>query len=80
MAKVAPLFAFRDKEGVVESVRYERLTVVLINAVKEQQKHIESQQKQIDGLLNQNARQRKQIERLTKMMGSIKSQLRKGRK
>lgn len=41
VAKVAPFFAFRNKEGVVEGVRYERLNMVLINAVKQQQDQIE---------------------------------------
>ncbi len=40
VAKAAPFFAFRNKEGVVEGVKYERLNMVLINAVKEQQEQI----------------------------------------
>ena len=43
----------------------------MLNAVKEQQKHIETQQKQIDGLLNQNARQRKLISGLTRTVRAI---------
>ena len=39
--KVAPFFAFRNKEGVVEGVRYERLNMLLINAVNDQQDQIE---------------------------------------
>lgn len=57
VAKAAPFFAFRNKEGVVEGVRYERLNMVLINAVKEQQTQIEIQQKQIE---RQNATKKKQ--------------------
>ena len=47
VAKVAPSFAFTDNKGEIEGVRYERLSIVLINAVKEQQAQIESQQKMI---------------------------------
>ncbi len=57
VAKVAPFFAWRNKEGVVEGVRYERLNMVLINAVKEQQT-------QIMTLVKQNRSQQIQIEQL----------------
>ncbi len=50
VAKVAPFFASRDKDGVVEGVRYERLNMLLINAVNQQQTQIERQQQQIDAL------------------------------
>lgn len=55
--KVDPQLVFY-KEGRLEGVRYERLPVVLINAVKEQQAQIDAQQKQID-------LQQKQIHALT---------------
>ncbi len=51
VAKVAPFFAVRNKEGVVEGVRYERLNMLLINAVKEQQQIIERQNAKIDALM-----------------------------
>ena len=47
--KVEPLLVTRDNKGEVEGVKYDRVGVVLVNAVKEQQAQIESQQKQIDG-------------------------------
>jgi hypothetical protein len=43
VARAAPFFAFRNKEGAVEGVRYERLSMVLINAVNEQQQQIDDQ-------------------------------------
>ena len=50
VAKVEPLFTFHNNIGEVEGVRYERLSVVFVNAFKEQQAQIERQQKQIDEL------------------------------
>ena len=48
--KVTPLLVTHNKDGQVEGVKYDKLTVVLINAVKEQQAQIDKQQKQIDAL------------------------------
>jgi len=50
VAKVEPLLA-TYKDGRVEGVKYDRVGVILLNAVKEQQAQIEQQQKQIE-LLN----------------------------
>ncbi len=59
VAAVEPLLITRNQKGEIEGVKYDRLGVVLINAVKEQQaqiarqeKLIESQQVQIDALKN----------------------------
>jgi hypothetical protein len=41
VAKVAPSFTVTDDKGAVTGVKYERLNLLLINAVKEQQKQIE---------------------------------------
>lgn len=41
VAKAAPSFTFTDNKGEVTGVKYERLNILLINAVKEQQKQIE---------------------------------------
>ena len=50
VAKVAPSFTFTDDKGEVTGVKYERLSMLLINAIKEQQAQIEKQQSQIAGL------------------------------
>ena len=50
VAKIDPFFAFTDKAGEVQGVKYERLNILLINAVKEQQTQIQMQQRQIDQL------------------------------
>jgi hypothetical protein len=50
VAKVEPLLVTHNKAGVIEGVKYDQLSVVLINAVKEQQAQIAAQQKQIEEL------------------------------
>jgi len=55
VAKVEPLLDTHNDKGEIEGVKYDRLNVVLINAVKEQQQQIERQQKQIATLLTSNA-------------------------
>jgi hypothetical protein len=47
VAQVAPSFVFTNSKGEVTGVKYERLDIVLINAVKEQQAQIEQQQQQL---------------------------------
>jgi hypothetical protein len=42
VAKVEPLLTFTNARGEIEGVKYDQLSVVLINAVKEQQKQIET--------------------------------------
>ena len=54
VAKVAPSFAITDSKGEIAGVKYDRLNILLINAVKEQQQQIEQQQKQIATLLTSN--------------------------
>src|SRR5207247_1880313 len=59
VAGVEPLLITRNGAGEVEGVKYDRLNVVLINAVKQQQQQIEQQQDQLK-------QQRSQIEGLKK--------------
>jgi len=40
VAKVAPSFTFTDSKGEITGAKYDRLNILLINAVKEQQKQI----------------------------------------
>jgi hypothetical protein len=51
VAEVEPLLA-TYKNGQVEGVKYDRIGVVLLNAVKEQQAQIEQLQKKVDLLMN----------------------------
>jgi len=48
VAKVNPLFVTYNRSGGVEGVKYDRLSVVFVNAFKEQQAQIRSQTAQID--------------------------------
>ena len=50
VAAVEPLLVIRNDKGEVEGVKYDRLTLVLLNAVKEQQELINKQQQQLDAL------------------------------
>jgi len=52
VAKVEPLLVTHNDKGEIEGVKYDRLAVVLLNAVKEQQHLIEQQQHQIEALKN----------------------------
>jgi len=52
---IEPLLTTVNEKGEVEGVKYDRVGVVLVNAVNEQQLQIESQQKQ-------NEAQQKQID------------------
>jgi PBP1b-binding outer membrane lipoprotein LpoB len=48
VAGVEPLLTITNDKGEIEGVKYDRVGVVLVNAVQEQQRQIEAQQKQID--------------------------------
>jgi len=50
VAGITPLLVTHNEKGEVEGVKYDRIGVVLVNVVKEQQSQIEAQQKQIDDL------------------------------
>jgi hypothetical protein len=59
VAEIEPLLVHKNSDGNIEGVKYDRLGVLLINVVKEQQiqienqnKTIESQSKKIDALMN----------------------------
>lgn len=47
IAAVEPLLVTRNDKGEVEGVKYDRVTAVLVNAVKEQQQQIQQQQAQL---------------------------------
>ena len=53
IAAVEPLLVSHNDKGEVEGVKYDRITAVLVNAVKEQQQQIQQQQTQITQQQNQ---------------------------
>lgn len=65
MAKIDSRFVTYNSAGEVEGVKYDRLSVAFVNAFKEQQEQIESQQKKID-------RQQDEIAELKAIVCSIK--------
>ncbi len=50
VAKVEPLLVTHNEKGEIEGVKYDRIAVVLLNAVKEQQAQIQNQQREIESL------------------------------
>ncbi|MFN7929032.1 MAG: tail fiber domain-containing protein [Blastocatellia bacterium] len=58
VAKVDPLLVIYNKEGQVEGVKYDRLSALLVNAVKEQQAQIEELKAQVAALLKQASQQK----------------------
>jgi NADPH-dependent glutamate synthase beta subunit-like oxidoreductase len=68
VAKVEPLLVTHNENGQVEGVKYDRVGVVLVNAVNEQQTEIENQQKQINTQKELIQRQQSEIEALKKLI------------
>jgi len=66
VAKEEPLLAAYDEKGEIYGVRYDRVGVIAINAIKEQQVQIESQQKLIE-------QQQMQINELKKIVCALNS-------
>jgi hypothetical protein len=48
--RVEPLLTFRNDKGEIEGVKYNQLSAVFVNAIRDQQSQIERQQVQIDAL------------------------------
>jgi len=63
--KIDRLLVTYNSQGQVEGVKYDRINVVLVNAVRELQDQIEKQQRQIKQQQTQLEQQRLQIESLT---------------
>ncbi len=67
VAKVEPLLVTRNDKGEIEGVKYDRIGVVLLNAVKEQQDQIEEQK-----VVNQNLQTK--VEQQQKEINELKQQ------
>ncbi len=48
--RVAPMFTFKNDKGQIEGVRYDRLGVLFVNALKEEQEQLKLQQQEIEKL------------------------------
>jgi hypothetical protein len=62
--KIEPLLVTYNAKGEVEGVKYDRINVLLVNALKEQQEQIEQQQELIRRQQEQLDRQQRQLESL----------------
>jgi hypothetical protein len=79
VAEVAPSFTFANGKGEIAGVKYERLNILFINAIKEQQQRIEQgeasnhqQQKQINQQQAQIRQQQTQIKRQQNEIDALK--------
>jgi hypothetical protein len=66
--KAEPLLTIKNPKGEIDGVRYDRIGVVAINAIKEQQAQIEAQTKRIDEQQKTIADQQRQIDELRKLV------------
>ena len=70
--KIDPLLVTYNKEGQVEGVKYDRINVVLVNAIKEQQQQINAQQKQIGEELKRRRQLDQQLQQQQSQINSLK--------
>ncbi len=68
VAEVEPLLTTKNSNGQIEGVKYDRVGVVLINAVREQQAQIEELSKMLAGEKARNEELRELVEELTKLV------------
>jgi hypothetical protein len=78
VAQVAPSFTTTDSKGEITGVKYERLNMLLINAVKEQQGQIEQQHAESMQQQNQIASLRAANAQLNARLRAVEKSLRKG--
>ena len=71
VAEIEPLLTTYNKEGKVEGVKYERLGVVLINAIREQQAQIEQLRRSISALEQQNKELSSRMGATQKAVGGV---------
>jgi hypothetical protein len=68
VAEVEPLFTYNNEKGEVEGIKYANLSVVFINAIKEQQAQLAEQQKELQEQRVRLQRQQEQIDALTELV------------
>ena len=77
IAAVEPLLVTRNDKGEVEGVKYDRITAVLVNAVKEQQQQIQIQAQELKDQQQQFLRQQSQLSQQQREIEGLKRLLRK---
>ena len=75
--KVNPDLVVRDKEGKVNTVRYEAVNAMLLNEFLKEHKKVETQQATISNLKSTVARQQKGMEILTAQLKEQAAQIQK---
>lgn len=75
VAAVEPLLVTYDEKGRVEGVKYDRISTVLVNAVKEQQAQIETQQTQIKQQQSQIEAQQQQLRQQQTLIDGLRKLL-----
>jgi hypothetical protein len=72
VAAVEPLLVTYNKNGLVEGVKYDRIGVVLLNAVKEQQQIITAQQERVEQQEQRLEAQQREIEALKTQFSKLR--------
>ena len=72
VAKVEPLLVTHNERGEIEGVKYDRIAVVLINAIKQQQEQMERQKAENDKLKQQLRQQEERLLRLEAAMDAMR--------
>jgi hypothetical protein len=72
VAKVEPLFTYTNEKGEIEGIKYPTLSVVFVNAIKEQQAQLAEQQTQLEKQRVLLQRQQEQIEALIELVTATK--------
>lgn len=72
VAAVEPLFVTYNANGEVEGIKYDRISVALVNAVKEQQAQIEAQQTLLKQQQAQIAAQQQQLKQQQALLDGLK--------
>jgi len=70
--KVEPLLVTYNKSGQVEGVKYDRVAVVLLNAVKEQQSLIIKQEQQLKQQLSASLQQQRKLEQQQEQLDALR--------
>jgi hypothetical protein len=72
VAAIEPLLATRNEKGEIEGVKYDRISVALVNSVGEQQAQIEAQAEQIRRQQTQIENQQQQLRRQQEQLDALK--------
>jgi hypothetical protein len=72
VAEIEPLLTTRNADGAIEGIKYDRVGVVLISAVNEQQKQIEVQTAENEKLRNEIGDLKKRLDEQTRMSENLR--------